>query len=91
MSRPGMITATTERELQAQVAERVAWLRARAEERMLARMAAGTYLQPTTAAPEPERMTRQQVEADWRRRSYQPWPSGCGERDGGRAVYGRAL
>lgn len=90
-----MLSYNNEREridaVTAAVATMLARMRAAAEERMLARMATGTYLQPTTAAPEPERLTRQQVDADWRRRSYQPWPSGCGEREGGRAVYGRAL
>ena len=87
-----MLNYTTETErldaVNTAVATMLAKMRAAAEERMLARMEAGTYLQPAPAA---ERMTRQRVDADWRRRSYQPWPSGCGEREGGRAVYGRAL
>jgi len=42
-------------------------------------------------APPRERPTRAEVDRDWRARQYAPWPSGCGERFGGRAVYGRAL
>jgi hypothetical protein len=42
-------------------------------------------------APPRERPTRAEVDRDWRMREHTPWPSGCGERHGGRAVYGRAL
>jgi hypothetical protein len=66
---------------------------ARAEAKMLAAMEAGTYM-PMPAAPTvaptvaPERLTRAQVDADWRRRDTQPWPSGCADRFQGRAVFG---
>ena len=80
-------------DVQQQIARGVAAFKAgavaRAEARMLAAMEAGTYLaMPEAPTVAPERLTRAQVDADWRRRETQPWPSGCADRFQGRAVFG---
>lgn len=76
-------------DVRAQIEAVVASFRARAAERAEARqqaaMEAGVYLPATQPAPV---WRSSAAAADWRARQAQPWPSGCADRVGGRAVYG---